>query len=180
MDLDRLDALLADAVAEAAGAERASTRMLREAAEQEATFIGSLVDIAERGGSVVVRAGASRSHRGKVRAVGRDFVILQEGDGAPALLALGSIASVREVDVTGHDTAGQRRAPVGASLRTLLARLAAERPLVQVRCAGDDVALLGALRAVGADVVTLRLEADSRATVLVPLHAVTEVVLLER
>lgn len=176
-----LDRLVAEATAAEAARERTQERTLRSVAEAEATFAGVAVDLAEQGRAVVVRTTGGRSHRGRIVAVGRDLVIVRDGDGAPVLISTHAVASLRpHVEATVHDldTAGGRPAPLDLGLAVLLSQLAAERPQVQLGVAGDDP-VTGVLRAAGADVVTVRLAGARRPLVHVRLGAVTDVVLLD-
>jgi len=176
-----LERLVAEAAAAEAVRERVHERTLRTVAEAEATFLGVAVDLAEAGVPVVVRTVGGRSHRGRVLAVGRDFLVLRDEARPPVLLAVASVTSMRPDPagpVAGRDAAGGRPAPLDVSLAALLSRLGAERPRVQVVAGGDDP-LTGELRSTGTDVVTLRLDGDRRPVVHVRLGAVHEVGLLD-
>ena len=179
MEPDRLAALLADAVAEQAGRERAEARLLRQAAEEGATLAGVLVDLVERSEPVSVRTVGGRTHRGRLQAVGRDFLVIRDNPNPPAFVRISAVATIRSPRDTRHDTASDRRPPVDASFAAVVAGLAAERPRVQVSTGGDDTALTGLLRAAGHDVLTLRLESGDRATVYVPIASVRDLVLLD-
>src|SRR5688500_9679971 len=85
--LARLSTWAASVAADAAASSRARERWLRAAADEEATFGGVLLDLAERGAPVVVAGRAGRRHRGVVRAVGADFCLLRSADGGEVLLA---------------------------------------------------------------------------------------------
>jgi hypothetical protein len=177
--LASLDHLVADAVAEEAARERSQTRVLRQIAEEEATFLGVAVDLAERGVTVVARTSSGRSHRGRVLAVGRDFVVLRDGGGPPAFLAASAISSLRpQPGAATADTAGGRSAPIAVGLAALLVSLAADRPRVQVSAVGDEP-VAGQLRSVGVDVLTLRLDGDAGLRVHIRLDAVSELLLLD-
>ena len=178
--LRSLDHLVADAVAEEAARERSQERMLRTIASSEATFAGVALDLAEQGVVVVVRAASGRSHRGRVLAVGRDFVVLRDGAKPPVFLASWAVSSVRPQPgfSEGGDSSGGRAAPLDVSLAALLAGLAGERPRVQVAAAGDEP-VAGELRSVGLDVLTIRLDGDRRLVAHVRLAAVSEVLLLD-
>lgn len=178
--LASLDHVVADAVAEEAARERSQTRMLRQIAEEEATFLGVALDLAERGAVVVARTASGRSHRGRVVAVGRDFVILRDGpDAAPAFLAVAALSSLRpQPGSASADTAGGRAAPLDVGLAALLVGLAADRPRVQVSAVGDDP-VAGELRSVGSDVLTLRLDGGASLRAHVRLAAVSELLLLD-
>ena len=177
--LASLDHVVADAVAEEAARERSQTRVLRQIAEEEATFAGVALDLAERSASVVARTSSGRVHRGRVLAVGRDFVVLRDGAGPPAVLAMSALSSLRpQPGSASVDTAGGRGAPLAVGLAALLVGLAAERPRVQVSAVGDEP-LAGQLRSVGVDVLTVRLDGDTGLRAHVRLGAVTEVLLLD-
>ena len=177
--------LLADAAADAASSERSQARLLRQVAEEEATFVGVAVDLAERGTGVVVRTSSGRAHRGVLLAVGRDFVVVRDpsGHGAPAFVALAAVTTLRPQPGTGGgglDTAGARSAPRDVSLAAVLTALAAERPRLQVGLvSGSDEPVAGELRSAGVDVLTVRLDGDAGLRVHVALAAVAEVLLLD-
>ena len=177
--LASLDHLVADAVAEEAARERSQTRVLRQVAEEEATFLGVALDLAERQVVVVARTSSGRAHRGRVLAVGRDFVVVRDGSGPPVLLALAGLTSLRP-EPTGArpDVSGARAAPLEVGLAAVLVGLAGQRPRVQVSAPGEEP-VAGELRSVGVDVLTLRLDGDAGLRTHVRVAAVTEVVLLE-
>ena len=179
MSPDPLDALLADAVAAEASIARAKERVLRQAAEEGATVVGSLVELAERQAAVTTRTAAGRSHRGHVVAVGRDFVVMRDGMRPAVFVAIAAIAWVRPVDPIAHDTTGDRAAPVEASLAAVLTGLAGDRPRVQLSLMADTQPLTGQLRAVGLDIVTIHLEDGARSPVYVPVASISEVALLD-
>ena len=178
--LASLDHVVADAVAEEAARERSQTRWLRRIAEEEATFVGVALDLAERGAPVVARTSSGRAHRGRVLAVGRDFVVLRDGGGPPVFLAVQGLSSLRpQPGSPAADTAGGRAAPLDVGFAALLVGLAADRPRVQVSALGDEP-VAGELRSVGVDVLTLRLDGDTGLRAHVRIGAVTELLLLER
>lgn len=158
--------LLDDARADEHRRARATERLLRTAAEESATLAGTLLDLAERGTSVRIATASRRRHVGPVQLVGLDFVVV--GD---AWIALAAVASVGVVD-GGAIATGDRHA-TDLMLVEALGRVAAERPDLAVTTAGGEVAG-GRLLAVGADVLTLRLDGDG-ATAYVPAAAVLEV-----
>jgi hypothetical protein len=121
----------------------------------------------------VVATVAGRRHRTVVEAVGADFAGLRLQSGAEVLVATSGIAWVRQ-EARADRAAGDRTPGVLATFAEALAALAEDRPRVLVvPAAGDGVA--GELRAVGRDVLTLRLDAHGRPTVYVPLASVSEV-----
>ena len=178
----QLHRLVADASAEAAARERTHERALRESAELEATFVGVVLDLAERGSAVVVRTAAGRTHRGRVIGVGTGAIAVRDEGRPPVLIALAAVTSVRphaEPDGRPRDVAGGRPAPLDLSMVRLLGALAEDRPRVQVSCAGEEP-LAGELRSVGTNLLTVRLDGDRHLLAHVPIAAVADVVLLDR
>lgn len=178
--LRALDALVSDAMAESAARERSQERVLRDVAAAEATFLGIALDLAEQGTSVIARAASGRTHRGRVLAVGRDFLVLRDGVKPPVFLAVAAVSSLRPQPgwSEGVEAAGARTAPLEVSFAALLAGLAGERPRVQVVAAGEEP-VAGELRSAGLDVLTIRLDGDRRLVTHVRVGAVGELVLLD-
>lgn len=141
-----------------AGAERvarARERALRQAAEEEGSFAGALVDLAERGSRVVVRTETGRAHVGVVEGVGGDYCVVRAENGAAAHLRLAALTTVRPSPGERHAPAtGDRVATADTLLLEALGRVVHERPEVALVTRGGDV-VVGTLRAVGADVVTV-------------------------
>jgi len=174
-----LRSVLAEAGVEEAVMARSRERWLRRQAEEEATMSSLLIDAVERGGPVVVRTVAGRSHHGRLTAVAADCCVLRTSAGTVTLLPLRAVTSLRHGPGRRHrEAATSRRSPVAATFVGLLADLAGERPRVRLACDGNPDVLAGELRAAGADVLTLQQEADPPAIVYVRLASVTEVSLL--
>lgn len=166
---------VADGAADDAASERARVRMLRSVAEEESTFAGVIVALAERGAPVTVATTTGRTHRGRVVAVGRDFMVVREAQAPPVFVAFHAAVSVRPAPGRGGPAlTGDRPAPLDASLAAVLGAMAADRPRVHTAAPGDPTVLAGELRAVGADVAVLR--GDDGTPVYVNLGAVAEVV----
>jgi hypothetical protein len=174
--LARLDRWVSDARTDEAAAARARERWLKQAAEESATFAGILLDVAERAVPVVVVARGERRHRGVIAAVAADFCILRTPTGHDVLLALAGIASVR-IDATSSAPTGDRAVHVDLGLAEALAALAADRPRVLVVTGAGTDGVAGELRAVGIDVVTVRLVGDPASNAYVPIPAIIEVTL---
>lgn len=171
--MDELLRLLDDARAEERGAERGRERVLRQAAEEGARLTGTLVDLGERGSLVTIRTAAGRSHHGGIRMVGTDFCVVG-ADAGDVWLALDGVTTVRPHAGERHPAATGDRGAVDLLLVEALARVAPERPRVAlVTSAGETVA--GELRAVGEDVVTLRLDGDPRSVCYVSAASIREV-----
>lgn len=161
---------LAEQRADEAAASRAREAGLRRAAAEDATFAGVLRDLAERTAVVVLTGVGGRVHRGTVRVVGRDVVVVRTALG-DVLVRADAVAAIRG---EGTPPAGADRPPaLDVGLAEALAAVADDRPRV-VAVARDGRTVVGELRSVGVDVATVRLD-DGAATVVVPLAAVAEV-----
>ena len=172
--LARLAEWAAAASADAASAARARERWLRRAADEDATFAGVLLDLAERGATVVVTGRAGRRHRGIVRAVATDFVGIQTDTGGDVLLTFAGIASVRP-EPGAAAPLGDRAVAVDVGLAEVLAAVADDRPRLLVVTLADAEGLAGELRAVGRDVLTLRLDGADRTPSYVPVASLAEI-----
>lgn len=177
----------AAARADDAGRSRAKGRWLRRQAQEEATFAGLLVDLAERRAAVVVRTVAGRMHRGQVAAVGADFALLRSIQDRPILLPLVAVSTVRPAGVgddgrNGGDgpASGRRRTTVDLLLAEALEALAGDRCRIAVAAAGDRDVIGGELEAIGDDVLTIRLDGAGRKRTFISLAAVTEVAIVAR
>ena len=167
-----LERWAADARAREAADARVRERWLRAQAEEEASLAGVLLALAERRETVVTTTSAGRRHRGVVTGVGVDFAVLQAVGGVTTLVTLAGLADVRVVEgtrVTTGDDGG--RGALGVGLTDVLAQAAGQRPRVAVQA--GSASLVGDLRAVGSDVLTLR--TDAGAMVYVGLGSVSEV-----
>lgn len=174
---DPLVELLDEGRTGAGHAERARERSLRQAAEEEASLAGTLVDLAERGSRVVVRTEAGRIHAGVVEVVGGDYCVVRTDTGAAAHLLLAAVATVRPSPGERHAPAsGDRGAAADLRLLEALGRVVHERPRVAVVIRGGEI-VVGVLRAVGADVVTVRPGSGTEGPCYVAAGAITEVVL---
>lgn len=173
--IDPLVELLDEVRAGDASAARVRERWLRSRAEDGATLAGTLLDLAERAAPVSVRTTTGRTSHGSVVAVGTDFAALKGEEGRYTCLRLQAVAAVRPaVGERAAVATGDRLAPLDLLLVEVLAGLVPDRPRLVVLAGGDLVA--GELRAVGIDVVTLRLDADRTSLCYVASAAVDEVV----
>ena len=173
--LDRsLERWAADAAVDEAARRRARARWLQVAAEEEASLVGTLVDLGERGQPVVVEVGDHRM-RGTIAGVGGDFVAVRTERGGPALVPLDVVDAVR-AEPGAADVRGDRAATLDVTLDAVLGPIAADRPDVLVRTRGG-VVLRGQLRSAGSDVLRLRVEGDPPTPTWVPVSAVAVIVL---
>ncbi len=172
--LGELRAWSADQRADDAARSRTVQRSLRQQAAEEATFAGTLLDLAEAGAAVAVQVTGGRQYRGVAAGVGRDFVAVRSDGGRLTLIAFAHIAAVRPTDVNAPATGA--RTPGRRSLVQLLDLCVVDRPRVQVVAAGEQV--VGELVAVGDDVLSVRADAaghGERHVAYVPAGSVSEV-----
>lgn len=170
-----MEAWSADLRVDEAVDARARTGWLRRRAGDEATFLGVLTDLAERGATVV--AGAVAGPRtGRLRVVGRDFLALRTDHGH-VLVPYEALAWVRPAGdaSTGPAVTGDRVVAPRATFAGALSALADER--VRVRVVTRAGALTGELRSVGVDVVVLRL--DDRRPAYAVVASLVEVSVVE-
>ena len=148
---------------------------MRQQAEEGATLTGALLDLAEAGTAVTVKTNGGRTHHGTVAGVGTDFVAVRTSAQALAFVAFAAIAAVRlRPGPAARPPTGDRPAAVDLSLLEALAGAAPDRPRVLLAPHSGE-ALVGELRAVGKDVVTMTIEGDAKALCYVPAQSVTEV-----
>lgn len=196
-DLTRLIAEVArwtaQARAEEAAASRSREGWLRHQASEDTSWAGLVLDLVERAEPVVVETVGGRAHRGRLAAVGADFVAMipaGERSGAIARLLSSDALSVlrphhstrtgsgpREPAQSAHPGRGQGLVASRVKMADVLAVLAADRTRVMLTDrAGAPVS--GQLRWVGRDVAGLRLDGDPPSDVQVRLTGVSEVAIL--
>jgi hypothetical protein len=173
----RLERWVAEARSADAAAARTRERWLRVQADESATFVGVLLDLAERGTPVVIHGRGGRRHRGAIAAVAADFCALRTSGGRDVLLTFLGIGSVRP-DSRSPGPSGDRALHADLGLAEMLSVLAADRPRVLIVTTADAEGVAGELRSVGRDVVTVRLDGDPRAGAYVAITAIAEVSLV--
>ena len=169
-----LERWAADARAREVADARVRERWLRAQAEEESSLAGVLLALAERRETVLLTTVSGRRHRGVVAGVGRDFAALETPAGPTTLVTLDAMADLRAVG----DGRGPRPAAtggggeLGVGLADVLAQAAGQRPRVSVQAGAATV--VGDLRAVGSDVLTVRADGGA-GVVYVGLGSVSEV-----
>jgi len=191
------DALVAAFTAWAAGervrdaaAARNRERWLRQQASEAATWVGALVDLAERHHPASLLVGGHWLG-GRIASVAADFAILEDAGGRPLLVALHHVSAVRaegsaagagpaagvgsaagagSAAGVGSAATGDREPALRLTMADALSALGADRAAVALTLAGGQT-VRGELAGVGADVLTLR-GPGLGAQVLVPLGAV--------
>lgn len=161
---------IADARVDDAAAARARTQWMARHAEEGGTLTGALVDLAERRAVAQLRVRGGIEVSGTPIAVGADVVAMRTRAGV-SLVRLDRVQTIR-TDAAHVPAAGRAAHTDGPTLAETLREMAADHRVVRV-CTDDGGAVRGELRAVGADVVTLRVGDPPTGTVLVSLDAVT-------
>jgi hypothetical protein len=164
-----LERLAAETRADDAAADRRRAGWLGRQAEEEATLAGVLVDLAERREAVALTTIAGRTHRGWVRAVGRDFVALRADVGADVLARFDGI--VRIATRSRQAVVGDRALLLETDFATTVRSLGGLR--LRVLVAAGSEAVVGELRWVGLDVAAVRLDGPGGLS-YVPLATLTE------
>ncbi|MFP5578949.1 MAG: hypothetical protein ACLGIZ_12050 [Acidimicrobiia bacterium] len=164
-----LERWAADAMVDEAARQRTRQRWLRVQAEEEASVLGTLVDLAERARPVVLDIGQQRI-RGAVVGIGADFLAVRSDRGQDVLVRTAAVEMVR-AEPGERAVVGDRAVLVEVALAAVVGPLAAERPDVVVRTRSGQV-VRGELRSAGTDVVRLRADGDPPAPVWVPLEVI--------
>lgn len=169
-----LERWAADAMVDEAARLRTRQRWLRIQAEEEASVLGALVDLAERRRPVALDVGDHRV-RGALAGIGADFVALRSDRGQHVLVRTDAVDVIR-AEPGERGVVGDRAVLVEVTLAAVMGPLATERPEVLVRTRSGQV-VRGELRSAGTDVVRLRADGDPPAPVWVPLGAIDVLVI---
>ena len=125
---------------------------------------------------MVVSTIADRQHRGRIRAVGKDFAVLVSVDGD----AFEIVVTTRAIDLvkvaTDAVVTGDRADELDVGLNEVLPTMAIDRPEVLVVTTGGHAAR-GELRTSGLDVIRLRVAGDPPQAVYVPIASIAELVI---
>jgi len=167
-----LDRWLSELRTDEAARARSRVASLRAHAAEDATVVGVLADLHERGATVVVSTTHGRRHRGEVLVVGPDAVVLRVAEGEWLVARLATVASVRSV---GGDVVTGESPPTTTSRFSRLLGAAAE-PGEWLRVLVGGEVLAGTVVSFSADVAVLHLENGDLS--YVNLEAVEEASLL--
>jgi hypothetical protein len=169
-----LERWAADARAREVADARVRERWLRAQAQEESSLAGVLLALAERRETVMLTTVGGRRHRGVVSGVGRDFAALETPAGPTTLVTLAAVGDVRAVRDGSQPppAATGTGGALGVGLADVLAQAAGQRPRVSVQT--GTAAVVGDLRAVGSDVLTVRADGEA-GVVYVGLGSVSEV-----
>ncbi len=168
---------VAEGSADHAARSRARQRWLERQAEEEATLVGSIVDLAERGTAIAITTTAGNRHPGVVVAVGSDFAILREPRLGDIVIRHDAIAMIRPAPGDTTPT-GDRPLDVNLALADALVELSAERPRIRVATGSEEVT--GELRSAGYNVMTIHLDNARRDSVHIAIDVIDHLVILLR
>jgi len=165
------DRLLGELRIEEAARERSRRRWLRQSSEENSTFVGVLVDLAE-GRTPVALATEAGEVRGRLNEVGADYCIVDDGrvELVCRLLAVKSVLADTRAGRTAVAPAGDRHVRADRTLHDLLAVWMDERPEISATV-GARVRHRGALAWVGTDLFALHVSSSGGRVVHVPLSA---------
>jgi hypothetical protein len=172
------DRFAADAREHEAAASRAREGWLRQAAGDDATLSGTLLDLAERGAPVVLTLRSGRRHRVAVWRVASDCVAVRHDDGRVSWIALASVAVIAGEPGGRAVPVSTRRAESDVTLVDVLSDLVADQATVALFVADMTDALRGRLVGGGRDVVRVA-TAGPTPEVVVAVQAVSEVALVD-
>ncbi|MCP3935461.1 MAG: hypothetical protein GY708_08830 [Actinomycetia bacterium] len=139
---------------------RRRQRWLEQQDSEAATLQGLLHDLAESPAEAIVDTRSSGRHRGRVRGVGLDVVIIASNRSQGlTLLSLADTVSVRSGDNSAVRATRSRGPTFDATMQELLVDQMAERnELTLVLVTGERI--MGRLVSVGHDIVGLRRSVD--------------------
>lgn len=172
MTLQAWDALLDEARASSRASERVRERWLGQQAQESATLVGTLVDLAEGGVRVGIRVEGGRRHEGEITALGIDVVVLRDR-GEHVAVPVSAVSVVRPLPgATAGVAKGDRAAAIDVTFPEVAARLAPDRPEVAIALREGD-AVAGVLLAAGLDVLTIRVAPGPEGLAYVSVSAVS-------
>lgn len=178
-DEGRWDRWAAEARVEEAAASRSREGWLRQAAAEDATLAGTLVDLAERGAPTVLTMRSGRRLRAAIWRVGADCVAVRLDDRRVSWLALAAVAAIG-AEPGGHTLpTGTRRVESEVTLVDVLGDLVADQATVAVFLGDMTDPLRGRLVGGGRDIVRLVSSGATSDEVVIAVQAVSEVVLVD-
>jgi hypothetical protein len=167
-----LERWLSELRSEQAARSRARVGALKAHAAEDATVVGVLADLLERGAQILVTTTTGRRHRGEVLIVGPDALVLRVGAQESLVTPISSVASVRMVG--GDPVHGEGSVSTTSRFGRILA--AAAQPGEWMRVAVGGEAFGGTVVGISSEVAVMRL--DNGDVTYVNLAAVEEVSLL--
>jgi hypothetical protein len=178
-DEGQWDRWAAEARVGEAAASRSREGWLRQAASEDASLVGTLVDLAERGTPVVVTMRSGRRLRAAIWRVGADCVAVQHDDRRVSWLALNAVAAIGAEPGGQAVPTGTRRVESEVTLADVLGDLVADQATVAVFLSDMTDPLRGRLVGGGRDIVRLTRSGESPDEVVIAVQVVSEVVLVD-
>jgi len=165
---------------EARHAEEVAARSERhqrlQRARELATWAGTLEDLAERRLGVVVQLAGSRRVRGTLVAAEPDLVALRSEAGQLVIVRAGAVRLLRpQPGVAAAIATGDRQRVAGRRFIEVVQQLVEDRARVMLGLDALEEPVIGRLRALGEDVLTVELDPTPRGLAYLPLGAVQEV-----
>lgn len=185
MDDDQVDGLVANLAiwadeqrAHEAAASRVRERWLRVQLEDQATFASLALALAERQSTVLLTTTAGCQHRGRLIALGSDFLLTRAGRRA-TFIPHRAVATLRAGPGSPAVWPSEERAsPLTTTFVQAVTGLAGDRPRVSVVLSRPEDRLAGELTSVGLDVAMMALPAGEGGPTYVRLSSVTELSVL--
>jgi hypothetical protein len=146
---------------------------LRQAEAEQATFVGTVCDLAEASTESVLETTSGRRHTGVVRAVGIDFCAISEHRGW-TFVALRSLAAIRSTAHRSIVATGDRSGSLDLTMVEALSDQLEDRPTIVVWLESGE-RVQGQLIAVGQDVISVRVDGEPPHVTHVNGSAVSEV-----
>ncbi len=168
MNDDALDRWLADLRVDDDARTRRRMAVWKDHAADDATLLGVLADLAERGVPVMLTTVSGRRHRGRVLLVGSDAAVVRVDSQEWLVVRVAALASVRTVG--GDPVHGEGAPGTTASFARLVEAMV--QPGDWLRLAVGDEAVGGNVGAVSSEVVLMRL--DNGDPIYVSLSSVEE------
>lgn len=177
MTSDPLLSLVDEERTEAIHRQREREHRLKQQAQEQASLLGTLLDLAEQQETVSIRTESGNTHCGIIQTIGRDFIAMTMRGDVNVYCTLSAIATVRPQTNALHGPAyGDREPSLDLLFIEFLATAAEGHPWVTITSTGREQ-VSGRLSAVGVDVVTIQLEGDRPSVCYVSSAAVAEAIL---
>lgn len=159
---DAIDDLRNRADAELAAESRAARVWQQRVDEESATWLGTLLDLAEAGDLVLLDTDRGTTLTGSIEAVGRDVIVLRNAPRERVICVADTLTSVRALHRSA--TAQGSRPTADVDLRMLLHAAADERQDVVVQPRGAmSPTIAGTMLSCGDDICSLRAHVASSA-----------------
>jgi hypothetical protein len=151
---------------------RSREHWLRQQVLEATSLAGACRSLAEAGQPLALTTVGGRTHHGRARSMGQDFVSLVVAGGREVVLPPGMVAVLEPGRPDGPTG---RPATTGATLAEAVAHLAVDRPPVSVWCLGATTPVVGELLGSSAELAVIGpRRGEARSVAYVRLSAVVE------